>query len=120
MNKEISKNRNYKIAVIPGDGTGPEVTEEAVKVLKTAAAKDGFKMDLTYFDFGGERYLKTKVVLTDEEVAGLRKFDTILCDRMTTAWLPTKQPSSASRPPKSRGMSPISAGRMPPDAPPGK
>ena len=44
----------YKIAVMPGDGTGPEVTVEAVKVLKAAAGKFGFKMDLTEFDFGGE------------------------------------------------------------------
>ncbi len=43
----------YKIAVIPGDGTGPEVTAEAVKVLKTAADKFGFKVELTEFDFGG-------------------------------------------------------------------
>ena len=41
---------SYKIAVLPGDGTGPEVTVEAVKVLKTAADKFNFKVDLTEFD----------------------------------------------------------------------
>ena len=46
----------YTIAVIPGDGTGPEVTVEAVKVLKAAADKFGFEVDLTEYDFGGERY----------------------------------------------------------------
>ena len=51
--------KTYKIAVIGGDGTGPEVTAEAVKVLKAAAAKFGFKADLTDFDFGGERYKRT-------------------------------------------------------------
>ena len=73
-----SNNRNYKIAVIPGDGTGPEVTAEAVKVLNASAKKNGFSLDLTDFDFGGERYLKTGKVLTDKEVAGLKKFDAIL------------------------------------------
>ncbi len=70
--------RKYKIAVIPGDGTGPEVTAEAVKVIQAVSKKDGFKLDLTPFDFGGERFLKTGKVLSDKEVAGLKKFDAIL------------------------------------------
>jgi 3-isopropylmalate dehydrogenase len=70
--------RTYKIAVIPGDGTGPEVTAEAVKVLKTAAKKFGFKTDLTEFDFGGERYKRTGETLPDSAVGELRKFDSIL------------------------------------------
>jgi len=44
--------RQYKIAVIAGDGTGPEVTREAVKVLKAAAGKFGFKLELNDYDFG--------------------------------------------------------------------
>jgi 3-isopropylmalate dehydrogenase len=68
----------YKIAVMPGDGTGPEVTAEAVKVLKAAAAKFGFKLDLTEFDFGGERYKRTGETLPDSAVEELRKFDAIL------------------------------------------
>jgi 3-isopropylmalate dehydrogenase len=68
----------YKIAVMPGDGTGPEVTDEAVKVLKAAAAKFGFKLDLTEFDFGGERWKKTGETLPDSAVEELRKFDAIL------------------------------------------
>ena len=68
----------YKIAVMPGDGTGPEVTVEAVKVLKAAAAKFGFKLDLTEFDFGGERWKKTGETLPDSGVEELRKFDSIL------------------------------------------
>jgi len=70
--------KTYKIAVIPGDGTGPEVTAEAVKVLKVAAEKFNFKVDLTEFDFGGERYKKTGETLPDSAVEELRKFDTIL------------------------------------------
>jgi 3-isopropylmalate dehydrogenase len=68
----------YKIAVIGGDGTGPEVAAEAVKVLKVAADKFGFKVELTDFDFGGERYRKTGETLPDSAVDELRKFDSIL------------------------------------------
>ncbi len=68
----------YKIAVIPGDGTGPEVTNEAVKVLKTAAGKFKFKLDLTNYDFGGERYKKTGETLPDSAIGELKKFDAIL------------------------------------------
>jgi len=68
----------YKIAVMPGDGTGPEVTAEAVKVLRVAADKFGFKTQLTDFDFGGERYKKTGELLPDSAIDELRKFDAIL------------------------------------------
>ena len=68
----------YKIAVIPGDGTGPEVTAEAVKVLAAAAEKFGFKYETTEFDFGGERFKRTGETLPDSAVEELRGFDTIL------------------------------------------
>ena len=45
--------KNYKIAVIPGDGTGPEVIREGVKVLKSAEKKYGFKFEFKKYDFGG-------------------------------------------------------------------
>ena len=70
--------KSYKIAVIPGDGTGPEVTVEAVKVLKAAAGKFGFGVELTEFDFGGDRYKRTGETLPDSGVEELRKFDAIL------------------------------------------
>lgn len=69
---------SYNIAVIGGDGTGPEVTAEAIKVLKVAAEKFNFKVSLTDFDFGGERYMKTGETLPDSGVEDLRKFDSIL------------------------------------------
>jgi 3-isopropylmalate dehydrogenase len=75
---DLKVTKSYKIAVIPGDGTGPEVTFEAVKVLKAAADEFGFKVGLTEFDFGGERYKKTGETLPDSAVEELRKFDTIL------------------------------------------
>ena len=69
--------KTYKIAVIGGDGTGPEVTRDGVKVLNAAAAKYGFKLELTDFDFGGDRYLRTHEVLPATAVDDLRKFDSI-------------------------------------------
>ncbi|MBN1613451.1 MAG: 3-isopropylmalate dehydrogenase [Deltaproteobacteria bacterium] len=67
----------YDIAVVPGDGTGPEVVREGVKVLDVAARKYGFKLDLRYFDFGGERYLKTGETLADKDIEELRKYRAI-------------------------------------------
>lgn len=70
--------KTYKIAVMGGDGTGPEVTAEAVKVMNAAAAKFGFKTDQTEFDFGGERYKRTGETLPDSAIEEFRKFDAIL------------------------------------------
>ncbi|MCD4830550.1 MAG: 3-isopropylmalate dehydrogenase [Anaerohalosphaeraceae bacterium] len=70
--------KTYDIAVMGGDGTGPEVTVEAIKVMKAAEAKFGFKTNLTDFDFGGERYKKTGETLPDSAVEEFRKFDAIL------------------------------------------
>lgn len=67
----------YKIAVIGGDGIGPEVIAEGMKVLNAASEKHGFSIEPTEFNFGGERYLKTGEVLSDEEVGQLRAFDAI-------------------------------------------
>ena len=70
--------KTYKIAVMGGDGTGPEVAVEAVKVMDAAAAKFGFKVEKTDFDFGGERYKRTGETLPDSGVEDLRQFDSIL------------------------------------------
>jgi 3-isopropylmalate dehydrogenase len=67
----------YKIAVMGGDGTGPEVAAEGVKVLKAAAAKFNFKLKLTDFDYGGDRYLRTGEVLPENAVDELNKHDAI-------------------------------------------
>ena len=67
----------YKIAVIAGDGIGPEVIAEGLKVLTAVAKKHKFKIETTAFDYGAARYLKNGKVLADDEVAGLRKFDAI-------------------------------------------
>lgn len=67
----------HKIAVIPGDGTGPEVVREGLKVIEAAAAKFGFRYETVTFDFGGDRYLRTGETLPDSAVEELRQFDAI-------------------------------------------
>ncbi len=74
-----------KIAVIGGDGTGPEVVAEGLKVLKAVSQKEGFQYETRDFDFSGKRYLKkggspkemTIPVIAPEEIAELRKYDAI-------------------------------------------
>lgn len=69
--------KQYKIAVLPGDGTGPEVINEGLKVLNAAAQRFQFKLDLTHYDLGGDRYLRTGETCPDSVLAELRKFDAI-------------------------------------------
>ena len=70
--------KSYNIAVMGGDGTGPEVVREAVKVLDAAAPKFNVKLNYTSYDIGGNRYLKTGEILPDSVVAEFRKFPAIL------------------------------------------
>ena len=69
--------KNYKLAVIPGDGTGPEVVNEGLKVLEAVAQKCEFKYETTHYDFGGDRYLKTNEVLPESAIDELKTFDSI-------------------------------------------
>jgi len=73
----MSKEKKYKIAVIPGDGTGPEVINEGLKVLKAASGIYEFGYETKTFDFGGARYLKTGKTLDDADIGELKKYDTI-------------------------------------------
>jgi 3-isopropylmalate dehydrogenase len=69
--------KTYNIAVLGGDGTGPEVVREGIKVLKAVEARQEFSLNFTDFDFGGERYLRTGEVLPESAPDELRKFDAI-------------------------------------------
>ncbi|MFC1704547.1 3-isopropylmalate dehydrogenase [Candidatus Omnitrophota bacterium] len=69
--------KKYNIAVIPGDGTGPEVVREGLKVLEAIAEKTGFKYETQEYDFGGDRYLKTGEVLPDSTIDELKKMSAI-------------------------------------------
>ena len=69
---------SYKIAVIPGDGTGPEVTHEAQKVLDVASSRFGFGLAYEEYDFGGDRFLQTGETLPESAVEELGRQDAIL------------------------------------------
>jgi len=68
----------YKIALMGGDGTGPEVMAEAVKVVRAAAARCNITLETTTYDFGGNRYLATGEILPDSALDEFRKHDAIL------------------------------------------
>lgn len=69
--------KSYNVAVIGGDGTGPEVVREAMKSLAVAESKFGFKLNYHPYDFGGARYLKTGETLPDSAIEEFRKQDSI-------------------------------------------
>ena len=74
----------HRIAVIGGDGIGPEVTAEALKVVRAA----GVDIDTTDFDLGGSRFLKDGEILSDETLDSLRSFDAILLGAVGTPEVP--------------------------------
>ncbi|MFA5808923.1 MAG: isocitrate/isopropylmalate family dehydrogenase, partial [Thermoleophilia bacterium] len=67
----------HNIAVMPGDGTGPEVVMEGLKVLEAASVRFGFKYETTDYDFGGDRYIKTGETLPDSALDELKGHDAI-------------------------------------------
>jgi len=73
----MANKTSYNIAVIGGDGTGPEVIKEGIKVLNAAGLKFNTKFNFTEFDFGGERYKRTGETIPESAIEELRKFDAI-------------------------------------------
>jgi 3-isopropylmalate dehydrogenase len=69
--------KEYNVALLPGDGTGPEVLAEGTKVIQAASEKFGFTMKFNRYDLGGQRYIKTGEVLPDSVVSELRQHDAI-------------------------------------------
>jgi 3-isopropylmalate dehydrogenase len=69
--------KNYSIAVIGGDGTGPEVVAEGRKVLEAAGKRFDIGFEFTDFDYGGDRYLDTGEVLPEDAVEKLKEFKAI-------------------------------------------
>jgi len=68
----------HRIAVVPGDGIGPEVVREALRVLERVAAQDGFRYEATPYPFGAEHYLKTKEIFPDAAFREVQQQDAIL------------------------------------------
>ena len=67
----------HTLGVIRGDGTGPEVVGEGLKVLEAVARAEGVAYELVDFDLGADRYLRTGEVLLDEELERLQRMDAI-------------------------------------------
>jgi 3-isopropylmalate dehydrogenase len=67
-----------KLAILPGDGTGPEVVAEAIKVLEAIAKAEKFEYTTKEYNFGGDRYLATGKIIDDAEIAELQTHDAIL------------------------------------------
>jgi len=66
-----------KIAVMPGDGIGPEIIEEGKKVIDTACDITGLNIEWEYYQNGSEQYLKTGELITEETLKELKKKDAI-------------------------------------------
>ncbi|HUP90494.1 MAG TPA: 3-isopropylmalate dehydrogenase [Longimicrobiales bacterium] len=77
-----------KIALIPGDGIGVDVTREAAKLLRCVASKSTIPLELSEWDLGAERYLRTGISVTDEEMAQLAAHDAIFLGAMGDARVP--------------------------------
>ena len=81
-----------RIAVIPGDGIGKEVTPEAVKVVKAATAKRNRPLEFVEFDWGADKFLREKVTLPEGALEMLRdEFDAILFGALGDPRVPSNQ-----------------------------
>jgi 3-isopropylmalate dehydrogenase len=69
--------KNYHISVIPGDGTGPEVVTEGIKILQTAADACGFGLNFTHYDLGGNHYLATGEILPENILESIAESNAI-------------------------------------------
>ncbi len=73
--------KSYTIGVIPGDGIGPEVIQEGLKVLDTIAARGGFSIEKVHYPYSGEYYLKTKELVPESVIDEWRGLDAILLSK---------------------------------------
>ena len=69
--------KTYQIAVVPGDGTGPEVVAEGIKVLDAVSHRCGFTLDYTHYPFGGEHYQNTGEILPAGSYEALAAADAV-------------------------------------------
>ena len=81
--------KRHRVAVLPGDGIGPEVTREAVETLKLAAEIGGFGFEWTSYPFGAEHYLRTKETFPPGALEEMRGQDAILLGAIGDPRLPT-------------------------------
>ena len=70
----MDRSKQLKVAVIGGDGTGPEVAAEGVKVLQAVCSSEGIALELKDFDYGGNRYLRSGEILPGGALEELGRF----------------------------------------------
>ncbi|MBP8645831.1 MAG: 3-isopropylmalate dehydrogenase [Syntrophobacteraceae bacterium] len=70
--------KTYRIAVIPGDGTGPEVVREALKALQAVQSREDFQVETVQYELGGNRYLRTGEILPPSVLEELKTYHAIL------------------------------------------
>ena len=70
--------RRHNIAVVPGDGIGPEVIEGALMALDAVADAEGFALEVTNYELGANRYLKSGEILTDNDLQRLSEHEAVL------------------------------------------
>jgi 3-isopropylmalate dehydrogenase len=81
-----------RVAVVAGDGIGPEVTREAVLVLERLAETHGVRLELTHFDWGADKFLREGVTLPDGALGMLaREFDAIFAGAFGDPRVPSNQ-----------------------------
>ncbi len=69
--------KTYTLGVLAGDGTGPEVVAEGLKVLQAVAERTGIRYDLIHYNFGGEHYLKTGETINNDAIEEMRALDAV-------------------------------------------
>ena len=70
--------KEYKIAVIPGDGIGIEVVESAIEIITQQSKNKNYAFTLKYFDWSSEYYFKHNVMMPKDGISELKNFDAIL------------------------------------------
>ncbi|MDI6689934.1 MAG: 3-isopropylmalate dehydrogenase [Actinomycetota bacterium] len=75
--RTTNSEQRYRIGVIPGDGTGPEVIREGLKVLRSVSGVMRFQCEFVEYDFGGERYLRTGETIPDSAIEEFKRLDAI-------------------------------------------
>ena len=88
----------HQLAVIDGDGVGPEVTAQTLKALEAAGERFGFTAATTEYDLGGDRYLRTGEVLPESVQTELAGHDAILLGAVGTPEVPRASWSAGSAP----------------------
>ena len=87
-----------RIAIVPGDGIGIDVTAEAIKVIEACSSVTGRKLDMVHYDYGADKYLKTGISMPPGGYADLAKYDAIFMGALSVISLPGSEPLRSEGP----------------------